>query len=173
MLASFPNRGWGSVEGKARTLGLKRPPKPPISKTLFRAGDIGFSAGMTIADGCIMENLISSGTKRGRREGGGKRRLRWYSLPQVQVSMEDKESLDRLARMWGKSVSFCQRSSVGNDVWRVYVHGQKAYDLLKIMLPYLAGEKRRKALYLLKKYRKKTSLPVTSPSEFHAFGGMN
>lgn len=93
-------------------------------------------------------------------------------MPHVQVSMEDRESLALLAKMWGKRVSFCQRSSVGNDVRRVYLHGKKAYDLLKMMLPYLAGEKRRKALYLLKKYRTKTSLPVSDPRRFKAFGGM-
>jgi len=60
--------------------------------------------------------------------------------------MEDKASLNLLARMWGRSVFFCQKSSVGNDVWRVYVHGKKAYDLLRIVLPYLEGEKRRKGI---------------------------
>ena len=136
-------------------------------------GDIGFSAGMIIADGSVMESLVSSGSKRGKLDGGGNRPRRWYSAPQVQVSMEDKESLARLAKMWAVRVIFCQKSSVGNDVWRVYVHGKKAYDLLRIVLPYLSGEKRKKALYLLRKYKNRTSLPVLSPQKFKAFGGIN
>jgi len=59
-LKVFPGRAWSSIEGKARKLGLKRPPKVPISRTLHRQGDIGFSAGMIIADESVEERLISS-----------------------------------------------------------------------------------------------------------------
>jgi hypothetical protein len=127
---------------------------------------------MVIADGSVIESLISSGVRRGKLDGGGGRLAGWYSAPQVQVTMEDKESLTRLAGLWGAKVTFCQKSSVGNDVWRVYVHGKKAYDLLKIMLPYLAGDKRRKALYMLEKYKHRTAMPVLDSMNFRAFGGM-
>jgi hypothetical protein len=86
--------------------------------------------------------------------------------------MEDKESLSLLVRMWGKRVYFCQKTPIGNGVWRIYVHGQKAYDLLKIVLPYIAGEKRKKSLYLLRKYRNRTSLPVSDPKIFEPVGGV-
>jgi hypothetical protein len=144
----------------------------PISATLYRPGDIGFSAGMIIADGSVMESLISSGSKRSRLDGGGRRLPRWYSMAQVQVSMEDKQSLVRLGMMWGARVTFCQKSSVGNDVWRVYVSGRRALDLLQIILPYLSGPKRRKAIYLLKKYKGKRTIPALDPERFKAFGGM-
>ena len=93
-------------------------------------------------------------------------------MPQVQVSMEDKASLERLAMMWGSRARFCQKSSVGNDVWRVCVHGKKAYDLLKLVLPYLAGDKMKKALYLLKKYKHRKSFRFSAPDKFVAFSDM-
>jgi hypothetical protein len=93
-------------------------------------------------------------------------------MPLVQVSMEDKASLNRLGAMWGCSTIYDQKSSVGNDVWRVYVSGRKARDLLRIVLPYLAGKKRRRALYILKKYRKRTSIPVDDPASFRRFEGL-
>jgi hypothetical protein len=99
-LRRFPGRTWWAIEGKARGLGLRRPSNPPLSKTLYRQVDIGYSAGMTVADGSIMERLFSSGSRRGRLEGGGERRARWYSMPYVEVSMEDKDSLNRLGRIW-------------------------------------------------------------------------
>jgi len=40
------------------------------------------------------------------------------------------------------------------------------------MLPYLAGDKRRKALYMLEKYKHRTSMPVLDLRNFKAFGGM-
>jgi len=40
------------------------------------------------------------------------------------------------------------------------------------MLPYLAGDKRRKALYMLEKYKHRTSMPVLAPRNFKGFGGM-
>jgi len=86
--------------------------------------------------------------------------------------MEDKISLDRLAKMWDTRTTFCQKSSVGNDVWRVCVSGKKAYDLLKLMLPYLSGEKRKKALYLLTKYKQKKAFRYSNPVEFRAFRRM-
>ncbi|MDV3278146.1 MAG: hypothetical protein LYZ69_06740 [Nitrososphaerales archaeon] len=172
MMKLFPGRTWWSIEGRARQLGLRRPEKEPISSSLFRTGDVGFSAGMIIADGSVIESWISAGSVRSKLEGGGVRPNRYYTMPQVQVSMEDKASLDRLARMWGARVNFCQKSSVGNDVWKVCVHGTKAYDLLKLVLPYLAGEKREKALYLLKKYRYRKSFVSSEPKKFVAFGGM-
>lgn len=170
ILKVLPGRSWWSICGKATALGLKRPAKVPISMTLFKEGDVGYSAGMIIADGSIMETLVSSGKKRGKLDGEEKRPQRWYSMPEAQVSMEDKQSLIRLAKMWGAHVGFCQKSSVGNDVWRVNVQGKKAYDLMKIILPYLSGEKRRKALHLLKKCGKRTSLVVVNPKSFEAFG---
>lgn len=93
-------------------------------------------------------------------------------LPQVQVSMEDRASLNRLAKMWGARAAFCQKSSVGNDVWRVVVSGKKAYDLLRLVLPYLSGEKRKKAMYLIKKYKKRRSIRFSSLLKFKAFRGM-
>lgn len=96
----------------------------------------------------------------------------FYSLPQVQVSMEDGASLERLAKMWGTRTNFCQKSSVGNDVWRVCASGKKAYDLLKLVLPYLFGEKRKKAIYLLKKYKHTKSLRFSDPVSFKAFSGL-
>ena len=86
--------------------------------------------------------------------------------------MEDEPSLARLGAVRGADVGFCQRSSIGDDAWRVYVHGKKAYDLLKVILPHLVGIKREEALSLLKKYRAKTSEPVRRPEKFVAFGGM-
>lgn len=171
-LKLFPMKSWWSIEGKAHTIGLKRPDEAVISNTLHREGDVGFSAGMIIADGSVMERLVSSGTKRGRLEGGGKRSPRWTSMPLVEVSMEDKASLNRLGAIWGCSTIYDQKSSVGNDVWRVYVSGRKARDLLRIVLPYLAGKKRRRALYILKKYRKRTSIPVDDPASFRRFEGL-
>ena len=173
MLKLLQGRTWGSIERKAHKLRLMRPGPARISVTLFRAGDIGFSGGMIIADGSVMEKLVSSGKRRAELDGGSDRPQRCYSTPQVQVSMEDNESLSGLGEMWGVHMNFCQKSSVGNDVWRVYVHGKKAYDLLKLVLPYLYGPKRKKALYLLKKYKSRTSIPVSEPSRFKAFGGQN
>ena len=50
LLKLFPGRSWFSIEGKGRGLGLKRPQRTLISATLYRMGDVGFSAGMVIAD---------------------------------------------------------------------------------------------------------------------------
>ncbi len=172
VLKLLPGRLWWSIERKAQKIGLKRPVKAAISITLHRQVDVGFSAGMIIADGSVMEKLVSSGTKRGTLEGCGERSQRWTSMPAVQVSMEDKASLNRLGAMWGSSTIFDQKSSVGNDVWRVYVCGRKARDLLKIVLPYLAGKKRKRALYILKKYRKRTSIPVDNSTSFIRFEGL-
>lgn len=153
-------------------MGLRRPKKESIKSFLKKPGDVGFSAGMIIADGSVMESWVNSGSRRSQLEGGGHRRAAFYMLPQVQVSMEDKASLDHLAKIWGTRTGFCQKSSVGNDVWRVSVSGKKAYDLLELVLPYLAGEKRKKAMYLLKKYKHKKSLRFAEPIEFKAFSGM-
>jgi hypothetical protein len=168
----FPGRSWFSIDGRAKDLGLRRPGRSPISSFLNKPGDIGFSAGMIIADGSVMETWISTGRARGKLEGGGPRQAAFYMLPQVQVSMEDRASLDRLAKMWGTRTRFCQKSSVGNDVWRVVVSGKKAYDLLELVLSYLSGEKRNKAMYLLKKYKRKKSFRFSDPIEFKAFSGM-
>jgi len=127
---------------------------------------------MIIADGSVMETWISSGGVRSKLEGGGPRKGAYYMLPQVQVSMEDRASLNRLAKMWGARAAFCQKSSVGNDVWRVVVSGKKAYDLLRLVLPYLSGEKRKKAMYLIKKYKKRRSIRFSSLLKFKAFRGM-
>jgi hypothetical protein len=171
-LKRFPGRSWWSIEGKARKLGLRRPSKVPISRTLYRQADIGYSAGMIMADGSVMERLFATGSNRGRMDGGGERLGRWYSMPYVEVSMEDVQSLNRLGRIWGSSTIYNGKNSVGNDVWRVHVCGKKAYDLLRIVLPYLAGKKRSRAIYILKKYGIRTSLPVERPAVSRSFEGL-
>lgn len=168
----FPSRNWGSISKKARTLGLRRPRTAPLSITLKFEGDIGYCAGMVIADGSVLEACIKSGVRRAKSEGGTARPRRYYSMPQVRVSMEDKESLERVGRLWGRKVVFCQTSSTGNSVWSVQIGGKKAKELLLLMLPYLAGPKRKKALFLLEKYADKTSLPVKARGAFVPFSGM-
>jgi hypothetical protein len=86
--------------------------------------------------------------------------------------MEDKESLERVGRLWGRKVTFCGTSSTGNSYWSVQVGGKKAKELLLLMMPYLAGPKRKRALYLLQKYAEKTSLPVKVRDTFAPFSGM-
>ena len=86
--------------------------------------------------------------------------------------MEDKESLERLGPLWGRKVTCCGKSSTGNDVWSVQVGGKKAKELLFLMMPYLSGSKRKKALYLLQKYAERTTLPVKVRDSFVPFSGM-
>lgn len=86
--------------------------------------------------------------------------------------MEDKESLDLVARAWGVKTHFCQESSTGNSVWRVVIEGKKAVDFLALAFSFLAGEKERKARYLLAKYKPQTSLPVRNARKFTPFSGM-
>ncbi len=50
LIEAFPIRTWNSIQAKARKLGLHRPDSVPLSTTL-KGGDIGFCAGMIIADG--------------------------------------------------------------------------------------------------------------------------
>ncbi len=171
-MEGLPNRTWAAIQLMARKLRLRRPLRAPILATLRREGDIGYSAGMVIADGSVMERCIGIGTKRGIKEGATPRRQRFYSMPLVHVTMEDKDSLDRLAMLWGASTLFSQKSSVGNDVWRVMVHGKKAVDLLRLIFPFLEGEKKRKAQYLLGKYSSRASLRVAVRQEFRPFGGL-
>jgi hypothetical protein len=52
------------------------------------------------------------------------------------------------------------------------VGGKKAMELLQLMMPYLAGPKKKKALYLLQKYADRTSLPVKVKDTFFPFSGM-
>jgi hypothetical protein len=128
LLEVFPLRSWRSISAKAITLGLRRPRTAPLSTTLKSEGDIGFWAGMVIADGSVLETCISSGTRRARSEGGGARPPRYYSMPQVRISMEDKESLERVGRLWGRKVTFCQTSSTGNSVWSVKSVARKRWS---------------------------------------------
>lgn len=172
LIEAFPMRSWGSIQAKARQLGLRRPAPIPLTSTLVSEGDIGFCAGMIIADGSVMEGCVSSGRKRSKSEGGSVRPLRYYSMPQVKISMEDKESLERVARVWGRKVSFCQKSSTGNDVWSVQIGGKKAMELLRLVLPYFGGVKKKKALYLLTKYGERTSQSVRTKEDFRPFGGV-
>lgn len=153
-------------------MGLRRPQRTPITSTLWKDSDIGFPAGMIIADGTIGEPLIHSGGSRAKLDGDSPRIARCYSMPVVRVSMEDKASLRRLSRMWGTRVTFCQKSSTLNDVWQVAATGKRAYDLLRLVLPHLAGIKRKKALYILKKYKDRKSIPVKDPKSFRSFGDM-
>jgi len=168
---TFPLHTRGSISAKARELDLRRPSPALLGATLKAEGDIGFCAGMVIADGSILEACISSGARRAKSEGGGNRPRRYYSMPQVKISMED-ESLERVAPLWGRKVTFCGTSSTGNKVWSVQVGGKKAKELLVLMMPYLAGPKRKKALYLLEKYGERTCLPVRVRGSFLPFGGM-
>jgi hypothetical protein len=172
VLVALPTRKWGSMQAKASELCLHRPDPTPLGATLKREGDVGFCAGMIIADGSILEACIISGAKRARHEGGMSRPISCYSMPQVKISMEDKESLDRVATLWGRKTTFCQESSVGNDVWRVQIGRKKAQALLRLILPYLGGIKRKKALYLLAKYDQRAALPVKDRESFKPFGGM-
>ncbi|HVC27123.1 MAG TPA: hypothetical protein VND40_03090 [Nitrososphaerales archaeon] len=87
--------------------------------------------------------------------------------------MEGKESLDRVERLWRRKTAFCQTMSTGNSVWSVQIGGKKAKQLQVLMMPYLAGPKRKKAIYLLEKYAERTSLPVRVREDFHPFGGMH
>jgi len=171
--ATFPERNWSAIEAKARDMGLHRPPPNPLGRTLSNEGDVGYSAGMVIADGSILETIVGSGRKRGRREGATPRPMRYYSIPQVKVSMEDKESIERLGKLWGRKAVFCQKSSTGNDVWSVAIGGKKALELMELMMPYLEGPKKRKAVYLLSKYHELTSLPVENRNDFRPFEGLS
>jgi hypothetical protein len=172
VVTAFPNHTWGSIQGKAGELGLRRPRPAPIRTTLKKEGDVGFCSGMVLADGSVLEGCISSGARRAKHEGGAARPRRYYSLPQVRISMEDKESLDRVARLWGRKTTLAQTSSVGNKVWSVQVGGKKALDLLRLMLPYMAGPKRKRGLYLLDKYKDRTSFPVLRREDFSPFRGL-
>jgi hypothetical protein len=172
LIGAFPMRTWDSIQAKARRLGLRRPDRIPLSSSLRKEGDVGFCAGMIIADGSVLETCISSGIRRAKHEGGAPRARRYYSIPQVRISMEDRESLDQVARLWGRKTTFCQKSSTGNDVYSVQIGGQKAKELLSLVLPYLRGIKRQKATYLLAKYYKRTSLPVKRRQEFRPFSDM-
>src|SRR2546428_4909107 len=71
LIEAFPTRTWAAVQGKARDFGLRRPSPAPLRATLRKKGDIGFCAGMVLADGSVMEALIDSGPRRARHEGGG------------------------------------------------------------------------------------------------------
>jgi len=119
-----------------------------------------------------MEALIDSGPRRARHEGGGLRLRRYFSMPQVKISMEDKEPIDHVARLWGRKTTPSGYRSTGNKVWGVQIGGKKAKELLRLMMPYLAGPKRKKALFLLHKHRYRTTLPVPSREGFIAFRGL-
>jgi len=86
--------------------------------------------------------------------------------------MEDKEPLDYVARLWGRKTTFCQTSSTGNKVWAVQIGGKKAKELLKLMTPFLSGPKRKKALFLLDKYKDSTTLRVQRPEDFVPSSGL-
>jgi len=172
LIRAFPTCSWASLQGRARTLGLHRPTPALLSSTLNREGDIGFCAGMIIADGCILETCISSGGARSVHEGGTLRPIRFYSIPQVKISMEDKESIDRVAQLWGRSTTLCQKSSTGNNVWSAQVGGRKALDLMQSILPYLSGPKKKKAIYLMTKYAGRKTLPVERREKFKPFGDL-
>ena len=86
--------------------------------------------------------------------------------------MEDKESIERLGRLWGRKAVFCQKSSTGNDVWSVAIGGKKALELMALMMPYLEGPKKKKAVYLLSKFQERTSLPVNNRNDFRPFEGL-
>jgi hypothetical protein len=169
---ALPRRTWSAIQGKARLLRLKRPGRAPLSRTLNTEVGVGFSAGMIVADGSVMERCVHEGKKRANAEGGGIRIARSYSVPCVQVSMEDKQSLARLAGWWGVKTVFWQKSSVGNEVWKVVAWGRRALDLLKLILPLLEGEKRRRAMYLLAKYSSRPTLRVKQGQEFRPFRDM-
>jgi len=173
VIEAFPMRNWISIQAMARKLDLHRPCPPLLSATLNSEGDVGYCAGMIIADGCVLETCVDSGNKRGRREGGGPRPRRYYSMPQVRIGMEDKESLERVGRLWGRKVTLYGKSSSGNDYWTVQIGGRKANDLLRLVLPYFEGVKKKKAMYLLNKYGERTTLPVAKKEDFRPFGGLS
>jgi hypothetical protein len=93
-------------------------------------------------------------------------------MPQVKVSMEDRESVDRVPTLWGRQTCFCLGSSVGNDVWSAQIGGQKAKEQLGLVMPYLAGVKRKKALQLISKSERATTLGVKDRGSFKPFEGM-
>jgi hypothetical protein len=93
-------------------------------------------------------------------------------MPQVKISMEDRDSLERVAKLWGRKTTFNGKSSTGNSVWSVRVGGRKAIELLALMMPYLSGPKRKKAFYQLEIYAGRTGLPVENREAFQPFGGM-
>jgi len=86
--------------------------------------------------------------------------------------MEDRDSIDYVGRLWGRSATPCQRTSVGNNVWRVQVGGKKAMELLRLILPYLRGIKRKKAMFLLSMYALRTMSHVADRESFRPFGEM-
>ena len=86
--------------------------------------------------------------------------------------MEDRDSLDRVARLWGRKTAYCGTSSTGSKVWRVQIGGEKAKELLGLMVPCLAGPKRAKAPYLLAEDSGRTSLPVKRCEDSVPFGEM-
>lgn len=172
LIATVPARSWASIQRMASILGLHRPSPPRLSSTLNREGDIGFCAGMIVADGSVLESCISSGGTRSRHEGGASRPPRSYSMPQVKISMQDKDSVDRVAHLWGRSTTLCQKSSIGNGVWSVQVGGRNALELIRFILPYLSGPKKKKAIYLLAKYNGKVTLPVNRRVEFKPFSDL-
>ncbi|GEM_PF-2948346 len=173
VIEAFPMRNWNSIQAMARKLDLHRPRPPLLSATLNSEGDVGCCAGMIIADGCVLETCVDSGNRRGRREGGGPRPRRYYSMPQVRRGMEDKESLERVGRLWGRKVTLSGKSSSGNDYWTVQIGERKANDLLRLVLPYSEGVKKKKAMYLLNKYGERTPLPVAKKEDFRPFGGLS
>src|SRR5947209_4400315 len=99
LIEAFPTRTWAAIQGKAMDLGLRRPSPAPLRATLRKKGDIGSCAEMVLADGSVMEALIDSGPRRATHEGGGLRLRRYFSMPQVKISMEDKEPIDYVARL--------------------------------------------------------------------------
>jgi hypothetical protein len=65
------------------------------------------------------------------------------------------------------------KSSSGNDYWTVQIGERKANDLLRLVLPYSEGVKKKKAMYLLNKYGERTPLPVAKKEDFRPFGGLS
>jgi hypothetical protein len=161
-----------AIQRKAWKFGLRRRTTVPLSVTLAKDGDIGYCAGMVIADGSILETLVDSGHKRSNSEGATPWPRRYYSTPQLKVSMEDKESVDRLAQLWGRKATLRARSSTGNDAWGLQVGGKKALGLIKLMMPYVEGPDKRKAIFLLARHKTRTSIPVKSKLELRRFEGL-
>jgi hypothetical protein len=104
-----------------------------------------------------------------RSVGGGTRPRRYYSMQQAKISMEDKESLERVGRTWVRKTTSCGTNSKGDSVWSVQTRGEKAKDPLGLVVPYLAGSKKKKALCLLDRCAERTSLPVKGLESFLPF----
>jgi hypothetical protein len=66
VMAALPGRKWGSTQKIASQLGLHRSCTTPPGTTLVTKGDIGFCAGMIIADGSLLETCVSSRKKERR-----------------------------------------------------------------------------------------------------------